>query len=374
MVIFAKTVSLMTQSNINWFSLIEDPYNILVLITLSYLFLHSFSGHKEFRFILPILPCACVLASHAISVFELKDSLTENNHAELENNYNLRTESSTPLGRQKLRQLRHVHMGETFFRSRRFLIGLSFFLNYSLLFYLCRFHQRASINVNEYISKNIQHDQTIRKSPLSTPLRASPDLYHIHYLVGCHSTPLHSHLHIRAFDSTNQIRINAWTLDCSPECRSDPNTICESDDFLRSPLDFFNRAYDLHGTNSTLRNHIFNQVVTCDEGGVSTYTGFCENTKKQPERVTYDMTSNKTRMYDFHTIPDVIVVDGDSYGFIRENIKVVGFEEKVFRQAAESIRIIGSVNEQAVGSLTFCFGICINISFETIWVLTRIRK
>ena len=46
----------------------SSSYSRLVLlgiITL-YIVLHSFSEHKEFRFLLPILPLVCILAGHSI--------------------------------------------------------------------------------------------------------------------------------------------------------------------------------------------------------------------------------------------------------------------------------------------------------------------
>jgi hypothetical protein len=122
--------------------------------------------------------------------------------------------------------------------------------------------------------------------------------------------------------------------------------MCESDAFLLKPLEFFKEAYDFNETKSK----------TCAEGDDSMDTAFCQNTAPK-------------------TIPDVLVVDGHSYGHVREMIHSLGFEEKVFWQAVESVRIVRNDTEQAASSSTICLGfICMRIVFETIWVLTKVRE
>ena len=55
---------------------IEDKLNATTQMTIHYsvfsasllhILLHSFSEHKEFRFLLPILPLVCIMAGHAIA-------------------------------------------------------------------------------------------------------------------------------------------------------------------------------------------------------------------------------------------------------------------------------------------------------------------
>ena len=68
-------------------------------------------------------------------------------------------------------------------------------------------------------------------------VKHEPQDYTIHYLMGCHSTPLSSHLH------TPNIKFETWTLDCSPQCRADPKHDCESDRFLKDPVKFVEDEY-----------------------------------------------------------------------------------------------------------------------------------
>ncbi len=85
--------------------------------------------------------------------------------------------------------------------------------------------------MNEYVSSAINED-ALQVSP-SNEIRE----YSVHYLTGCHSAPLYSHLHIP------NVRVSAWHLDCSPDCRSHQGKVCESDAFLNDPLGFAVSAY-----------------------------------------------------------------------------------------------------------------------------------
>jgi phosphatidylinositol glycan class B len=155
----------------------------------SYTILHSFSEHKEFRFLLPVLPLMCLLAGHAIAEL-LK-------------------------GRAKS-------------LSKAVIIVVVCLLNYPHLIYLSTFHQRGAIATNELLAAimrdKVQEDE-------------SNNYFSVHYLMGCHSAPVYSHLH-----STN-VLVNAWYLDCSPECRQDEDVVCESDAFANDPSNFMHSTY-----------------------------------------------------------------------------------------------------------------------------------
>ena len=114
----------------------------------------------------------------------------------------------------------------------KLLIMLLILLNYPHLIYLSLIHQRGPIAVNEYLSTAISEEAL--KVSQSNEIRE----YSIHYLTGCHSAPLYSHLHIP------NVRVSAWHLDCSPDCRSHPGKVCESDAFLKDPLGFVTSVYD----------------------------------------------------------------------------------------------------------------------------------
>lgn len=154
------------------------------IIIASYTILHSVSAHKEFRFLLPILPLLCVRAGHVVS------------------NKMMAT------------------------RQSRFLVMTWLVLpNLVALVYLGSFHQGAPILINQRIRHLVTHGSKKR--------------YTVHYLMGCHSTPLYSHLHVPT------VEIDAWTLDCSPECRASDDLDCESNLFSQNSTWFVDSTYNL---------------------------------------------------------------------------------------------------------------------------------
>lgn len=152
----------------------------LWLICGCYVMAHSFSEHKEFRFLLPILPLFCLLCGEGVQNFAARSTL------------------------------------------RFYLLVLGATANLGVVLYLGLLHQRGPIEVNRRIIEIVQHE---------------PQTYSIHYLMGCHSTPLLSHLHVPP------VRIEPWTLDCSPSCRADPHTLCESELFAKDPARFMEDTY-----------------------------------------------------------------------------------------------------------------------------------
>ena len=187
--------------NKNKSRVLDDPRSILLIVISVYIVFHSISAHKEFRFILPILSLVSILAGHTLNIM--------------------------------------IHTKNPYFaisHRQRFavLTCMTIFLNYPHLLYLCIMHQRAPIQVNKIISNvftNVDKMQIKGKSPMT-----------VHYLMGCHSAPLYSHLHIRGRQN-EAIPIESWHLDCSPDCRSDPHSQCESDKFTTDPMEFVEDAY-----------------------------------------------------------------------------------------------------------------------------------
>ena len=176
---------------------------ILVIIVISYVALHSFSAHKEFRFILPVLPLICILSGHALAAYVIP-------------------------------RIDNLGSANTM-RWRRFWLCYAplIILNYPHLWFLISIHQRGSIEINRAILARIQQLEGRKEIQTSRP----SSYYNIHYFLGCHATPLYSHLHLP------NVNIDAWTLDCSPQCRADPNLECESDRFQHDPLGFLEEAY-----------------------------------------------------------------------------------------------------------------------------------
>jgi hypothetical protein len=151
---------------------------------------HSWPEHKEFRFLLPVLPLFCVLCGQKLQDFA-------------------KTVPSDRLNK---------------------LIVLGVLLNFTAILYLGLLHQRAPVDVNRAILR----ETSVKRQPLRYKQQTS---YRIHYLMGCHSTPLLSHLH------NPPTMFIPWYLDCSPDCRSDPTVECESDAFTRDPGGFMERFY-----------------------------------------------------------------------------------------------------------------------------------
>lgn len=181
----------------------RGPQSLLISIIVPYILLHSFSEHKEFRFLLPVLPIICILVGHAMT------------------------------------RLVHVMARETLIRRKQFatptnvIFAILILLNYPHLLYLGLMHQRGPIAINHFLT-SVMNSETLQEIE-ADKIRQ----YSIHYLLGCHSTPVYSHLH------TPVSHVAARYLDCSPECRSNPDLVCESDAFLNDPSGFVKDAYEL---------------------------------------------------------------------------------------------------------------------------------
>ena len=157
-------------------------------IIASYTILHSFSEHKEFRFLLPVLPLMFILAGHAMVQL---------------------------LG------------GMSVYQSKLILVALCL-LNYPHLIYLGAIHQRGPLSVNAYFA-SIMNNAAQKDN--------SNNQFSVHYLMGCHSAPAYSHLHL------TDVFVDVDYLDCSPECRSNEEITCESDAFSNDPYEFVQSTY-----------------------------------------------------------------------------------------------------------------------------------
>jgi len=162
-------------------------------IVVCYVVTHSWSEHKEFRFLLPILPIFCLICGGRIQnmVIGLKPS--------------------------RINQIMIACAG----------------LNLIAILYLGLFHQRAPIDVNQAIIKAVATRHNINDKSTKQPAYVR-----VHYLMGCHSTPLLSHLH------DPPTKFVTLFLDCSPSCRATPDIDCESDVFSEDPRGFMKTAYD----------------------------------------------------------------------------------------------------------------------------------
>jgi len=184
---------------------------LLHFLIAMYIMIHSISAHKEFRFIMPVLPLVCVLSGHEMSSFVLEKK--DSNGAGIK--YGIFNGSAG--------------------KRTYFLAILLILANYPHLWFLTTVHQRAPISVNKAMVGMISQSSL---SEMNTKATEDMPEYNIHYLLGCHSTPVFSHLH------TQGAKTNVWTLDCSPSCRSNNSIRCESDEFLSEPKSFFERSYE----------------------------------------------------------------------------------------------------------------------------------
>jgi len=87
-------------------------------------------------------------------------------------------------------------------------------VNVPMALYLSTIHQAAPIGVMEYVSDNIQNNESV------------------HFLMPCHSTPYYSHVHRN---------ISMKFLDCSPSF--EPNYVDEADKFKANPKAFLFNYY-----------------------------------------------------------------------------------------------------------------------------------
>lgn len=183
--------------------------HICWIIILCYTILHSVSSHKEFRFLLPILPLVCIIVGQLLA-----DHL-----------------DTIKYPRRKA--------------FRDITILLFIVANLFAFLYLGVLHQRAPLDVNRSIVSQLMQKEWLQKQA------------RVHYLMGCHSTPSYSHLHVPG------IAVEAWHLDCSPACRSNERLSCESEQFTSDPVSFVKSTYEtqlhsdsnkVHKSSSCFRN------------------------------------------------------------------------------------------------------------------------
>ena len=202
----------------------------LLWIIAPYIILHSISEHKEFRFLLPILPLICILTADVIVQLVI---YFEGHSNKWEGNKNIKTEAFLASS-QRSKPLACSNV----------LIVALILLNYPHLIYLGTVHQRGPIAVNEYLTTAMAketRDKSQNGNNIQNGGRRNLEQYSVHYLMGCHSAPLYSHLHVP------HVQTSAWHLDCSPDCRSRPEAVCESDLFSMDPVGFVTSTYSVSG-------------------------------------------------------------------------------------------------------------------------------
>lgn len=155
----------------------RPAHSLLAPVILIHLVSQSLSPHKEFRFLLPALPLALILSACTIPTLKwLRPSV---------------------------------------------LFGIIILTNLPHALYLSTVHQRAPIDVCDYLAAKIS----------SEPFRAS-----VHFLTSCHATPYHSYLH-------TPLPPRLRFLDCSPTARLSIEG-SETDRFINDPGGFASQLYN----------------------------------------------------------------------------------------------------------------------------------
>jgi phosphatidylinositol glycan class B len=189
---------------------IDEARSRLWILVASYIGVMSMNQHKEFRYIHPVLPLLCILTGPG-----LRDLV---------------------LGR-RLQQHGSKRLGGGW--SPRGIFGMAVVVvaNVIPVLYLGLFHQTGPVAVHQDIVQ-VARMAAAADLGIQRPLQARMDdnktfRFSVQYYTGeCHSAPLHSHLH------SPPLVFATRTLDCSPSCRSDPLTKCETQHFQEDPMRF----------------------------------------------------------------------------------------------------------------------------------------
>ncbi|XP_044258061.1 GPI mannosyltransferase 3 [Tribolium madens] len=161
------------------------PNELALLGTIVFsLGVYSFLPHKEFRFLLPLLPIALFISSRFLSAWSRKAS-----------NVMLWTVALI------------LFMGN---------VGPSYYLGYV--------HQRGTLDV---------------MTPLREIALKNPNNTNLLFLMPCHSTPLFSHLHVN---------VTARFLTCEPNFNTSESYVDEADQFYSSPSVWLRKNYPPNGT------------------------------------------------------------------------------------------------------------------------------
>ncbi|XP_012265530.2 GPI mannosyltransferase 3 [Athalia rosae] len=153
---------------------------------------YSTIAHKEFRFILPLLPLFTCLSTTGILRFS------------------------------------YVLLPS----RQRMLTGMLVLTNLVPAIYFCLIHQRGSLDVMKILH---QESITTRYYDMN-----------ILFLTPCHATPLYSHLHAN---------VSTRFLTCEPNLKHQENYTDEVTGFFRNPMMWLNRTY-VEGENSQMPTHV----------------------------------------------------------------------------------------------------------------------
>ncbi|KAF2077016.1 hypothetical protein CYY_001648 [Polysphondylium violaceum] len=180
-----------------WSNGVDKQQLNLSFLTIFTVFCYSLLGHKEFRFILPILPIVMMYSGYYIN------STLTSNHS------NSNKSKSTQQTNEK--------------SMPSFWIIFLLLLNIPMTVFFSNFHQRSPIDIMHYVNQEISPLATI-DNPIS-----------IHLLMSCHATPHQSYIH--------NPNIDFKLLECPPPLNAN-DPIDEKTEFFNDPLLFMEKHYN----------------------------------------------------------------------------------------------------------------------------------
>jgi phosphatidylinositol glycan class B len=148
-----------------------------------YVLCSSIAAHKEFRFILPILPALFMYGGFCLSFIK----------------------------QHKLEHMIRVFPGVAVFRNT-LLVSLTILVlvpNFVASWYLSVWHQAGPLCVMDRLRDEIHSRNT---KPDTDDGEQPDENLSIHFLTPCHATPMYSHLHLN---------VSIWYPDCSPRQRAE---------------------------------------------------------------------------------------------------------------------------------------------------------
>ncbi|CAM9437250.1 unnamed protein product [Scytosiphon promiscuus] len=202
-----------------------------------FLVYHSTSPHKEFRFLLPVLPIAHAYAGQAVSALLASAGAAGGEGGR-----------SDPEQQQQRRRRHQRRLGTAA------AVAL-FALHVPAAVYLSVWHQSGALSAVDAVARRIPAVARSKatagggaeaEAPGTRGGSSSVDVS-VHFLMPCHSAPLHSHLHFRGEGGGGEGagwsgKPSLWSLDCSPKNRELPGG-SESDKFQADPLAFLESTY-----------------------------------------------------------------------------------------------------------------------------------
>lgn len=175
----------------------------------------SLSPHKEFRFLLPILPLASLLGAYGLAPFLHLSSAPA------------ASSPSRPLTRRSAQQQEQQQGTGRARWAALGVVGALLLVQAPMAWYFSRVHQRGPLDVMAYLAERLPQQHTNDAPPLR-----------VDFLLPCHATPWTTHLHVPA--AYRRLRLRH--LDCGPEARARGDG--ETDAFLADPLRFARALYD----------------------------------------------------------------------------------------------------------------------------------